>query len=181
MRKILTFVLILALVFVVFLIFDSIKEGDEYSDNKQINNFEECVEAEGILMESYPMQCRVNDKTFIENIGNELEKIDLIQIDFPRPNSEISSPLEIGGQARGTWFFEGDFPVILTNWDGLIIAEGFLSAEGEWMTENFVDFSGTLEFKKPNYGKNGILILQKDNPSGLPKYDDALEVPIKFK
>lgn len=178
MKKVLIFVLVLVLV---FLIFNFLKEGNKYTDNKKANNFEECVEAGGVIIGTYPTQCRTKDnQVYIENIGNELEKINLIQIDFPRPNDKISSPLEIGGQARGTWFFEGDFPVVLTDLGGLIIAKGFLSAEGDWMTEDFVDFSGTLEYAKPDYGKKGTLILQKDNPSGLEENDDALEVPIKF-
>ncbi|KKP87402.1 MAG: hypothetical protein UR90_C0006G0005 [Parcubacteria group bacterium GW2011_GWC1_35_8] len=120
----------------------------------------------------------------IKYFGNELEKKDLIQITTPRPNEIIKSPLEITGIARGVWFFEGSFPVILVNWDGLIIAEGFVTAQSEWMTENFVPFKGTLIFKTPEFPKNlnnGSLILRKDNPSGLSEHDDALEIPILFE
>ncbi len=106
---------------------------------------------------------------------------DMIEVTAPHINAEISSPLTVSGKARGTWFFEGSFPLVLVNWDGLIIAEGFATADGEWMTEDFVPFSGTLEFATPEYGKNGALILKKDNPSGLPEYDDALEIPVVFK
>jgi len=98
-----------------------------------------------------------------------------------KENQEIISPLEITGKARGAWFFEASFPVILTNWDGLIIAEGYATAQDNWMTENFVNFTAKLEFEKPNTYNNGTLILKKDNPSGLPENDDALEIPITFK
>ncbi len=146
----------------------------------KVSNFEECVAAGNPIMESYPRQCGHADKVYVENIGNELEKIDIIRISTPRPNQTINSPFVIEGEARGNWFFEGDFPVVLTDWDGRIIAESFLTAQSEWMTEEFVQFKGTLEFEKPNYGDNGILILRKDNPSGLPEHDDALEIPISF-
>lgn len=147
-----------------------------------INSFKDCAAAGNPVMESYPRQCRSTEgKTFIENIGNELEKVDFIRINTPRPNQVINSPLVVGGEARGSWFFEGDFPVILTDWDGKIIAEGFATAKGEWMTEDFVVFEGILEFEKPNYGNNGTLILRKDNPSGLPEYDDALGIPVFFE
>ena len=109
------------------------------------------------------------------------EKADLIRLDNPRPNQVIESPLIIEGKARGYWFFEGDFPVILTNWDGLIIAEGFATAQSDWMTEEFVRFKAEIEFAKPELYNNGTLILRKDNPSGLPENDDALEIPIFFK
>ncbi len=115
-----------------------------------------------------------------EYFGNELEKIDLIRLSTPRPNETIKSPLQISGVARGGWFFEGSFPIFLVDWDGLIIAESFATAQGEWMTENFVPFTATLEFKTPIYKNNGSLILKKDNPSGLPEHDDALEIPIFF-
>lgn len=150
-----------------------------------VTNFEECMTAGNLVMESYPRQCRAGNKTFTENIGNELEKTDLIRLDSPRPNQIISSPLIIKGEARGYWFFEGDFPVVLTDWDGLIIAQGIATANppaGEdWMTEDFVPFEATLEFEYPTYKNNGSLILRKDNPSDLPENDDALEIPILFK
>lgn len=108
-------------------------------------------------------------------------KDDLIVVEKPLPGSAIKNPLTIEGRARGTWFFEATFPVMLTNWDGLIIAEGFATAQGDWMTEDYVPFTARLEFTKPDYGTNGILILQKDNPSGLPEHDNAIEIPVTFK
>jgi len=108
------------------------------------------------------------------------EHADLVRLESPEPLTVIESPLEITGRARGGWYFEASFPVVLVNWDGLIIAEGYATAEGEWMTEEFVPFRATLEFETPDYGERGALILQKNNASGLPEHDDALEVPIRF-
>jgi len=107
-------------------------------------------------------------------------KMNLIRLESPLPNSIITNPLSIKGEARGNWFFEASFPIYLTDWDGLIIAEGYATAEGEWMTTEFVPFSANLTFTKPEYKNNGSLILRKDNPSGLPEHDDALEIPIFF-
>ena len=107
---------------------------------------------------------------------------DLIQVETPLPESEVSSPLVIKGKARGNWFFEASFPVILTNWDGLIIAEGVAQAEGEWMTTDYVPFTTTLTFTVDTRVSNrGSLILKKDNPSGLPEHDDAFEYTVYFK
>lgn len=108
------------------------------------------------------------------------QKADLIVLNTPAPNESVESPLTIKGQARGFWFFEGDFPVVVTDWDGRIIGEGFVTAEGDWMTEEFVPFSGVIEFEIPEHENNGTLILRKDNASGLPEHDDALEIPILF-
>ena len=147
-----------------------------------VTSFEECVEAGNPVMESYPRQCRGDDQIFTENIGNELEKTDLIQVDYPRPNQTISSPLTITGEARGSWYFEASFPVILTDWDGLIIAQGIATAKDDWMTTDFVPFEATLTFAadKNVYSNKGSLILKKDNPSGLAENDDALEIPVVF-
>src|SRR3989344_2428627 len=144
--------------------------------------FEECVAAGNPVMESYPRRCRDGDNTFVENIGNELEKTNLIRITTPRPNQTIGSPLIIEGEARGGWFFEASFPVFLTDWDGRIIAQGIATAKGDWMTADFVPFEAVLTFTvDPNvYSNRGSLILKKDNPSGLPKNDDALEIPVVF-
>lgn len=163
-------------------IWDKDKNVLDGNDTKDIDSFEKCVEVGNPVMESYPRKCRANGITFTEEIGNELELQNLIRIDHPRPGEAIESPLVIKGEARGAWFFEGSFPVILTNWDGLIIAESYASSEGEWMTEDFVRFRAELEFDATDQlYKRGSLILKKDNPSGLPEYDNALEIPIIFK
>lgn len=111
---------------------------------------------------------------------------DLIVLSSPQPNELITTPLTLTGKARGSWYFEGSFPVTLTNWDGRIIAEAPAMARGEWMTEAFVPFTLTLSFvspykaSDPDFMRRGSLILKKDNPSGLPEHDDALEIPVMF-
>lgn len=111
----------------------------------------------------------------------------LIEVSYPQPNGLISSPLSIKGKARGYWFFESVAPVTLVDWDGLIIAQGHIQAMDDWMTEDFVNFEGVLEFKKPemasktDFGKKGTLILKKDNPSGLPENDSYIEIPVSFE
>lgn len=116
----------------------------------------------------------------------EKRKVNIIQLNRPLPKEIVESPLLVSGEARGYWFFEASFPVILTDWDGRIIAETFAVAEDDWMTEDFVLFSIIVEFQSPykagdpDFMKRGFLILRKNNPSGLPEHDDALEVPIRF-
>lgn len=111
------------------------------------------------------------------------EKDGLIRLDNPNPGEEISSPLTVSGEARGNWYFEAEFPLVLVDWDGRIIAEGQARAQGEWMTEDYVPFSGTLEFAAPDtsVSDRGALILRKANPSGLPENDNALEVSVYFE
>lgn len=148
------------------------------SDYK-INNFSDCEKAGYPVAESYPRSCYAEGRSHTEDIGNELEKSDLITVENPRPNTLINSPLEIRGSARGNWFFEASFPIVLVDEKGEEVASGIATAVGEWMTEEFVPFKATLKFKLPAT-TTGELILKKDNPSGLPENDDALRVPVKF-
>jgi len=146
----------------------------------EITSFAECIANGGPILESYPRQCKTPDgKTFTENIGNELDKADLIRINSPRPNESITSPLTITGEARGYWFFEASFPIELQDESGNIIAQHYATAQTDWMTENFVSFSATLSFTPPSSNK-GTLILRRDNPSGLPENDDELIIPVIF-
>ena len=107
---------------------------------------------------------------------------DMIVISMPRSGDVLTSPLTVSGQARGNWFFEATAPVTITNWDGLIIGEGYITALDEWMTTDFVPFSGTISYTiDPNtpYDR-GTVIFMKSNPSGLPENDDAREIQVTF-
>ena len=122
------------------------------------------------------------DRPTNEEVVWEMEdKTDFIRNINIAPGEFIKSPLVITGEARGLWYFEASFPITLVNWEGLPIAQGIATAQGEWMTTDFVPFEATIQFAKPDFGERGTLILQKDNPSGLPENDDALEIPIRFK
>lgn len=151
-----------------------------------ITSFDDCVQAGYPVQESYPRRCAIQDadgmggEVFFEEVGNGEQKKDLIQLASPLPQQIISSPLTITGEAKGNWYFEATFPIVLTDWDGKIIAEGYATAQGDWMTTAFVPFTATLEFETPSYGVRGSLILQKSNASGLPEHDDALEIPVRF-
>lgn len=152
---------------------------------QNITDFGNCIAAGNPVMESYPRQCKTSDgKTFKEDIGNELEKDDLIRISEPRPNTTITSPLIVKGMARGSWFFEASFPVRLIDGNGELLATGIAQANppagGDWMTSEFVPFEMTLSFSL-SATTDGTLVLDKDNPLGLPEHDDALRVPVRFK
>ena len=128
----------------------------------------------------------IKDAVMETPIGDVLDKIkpaekpDLIKVDSPLPNQEISSPLLVTGQARGYWFFEASFPVRLLDGNGKEIAIKPAEAQDDWMTEEFVPFKAVLEFKMPS-SDFGTLILEKDNPSGLPEKADELRMPVRFK
>lgn len=105
---------------------------------------------------------------------------DLIVVDSPMPGDGVTSPLTVTGRARGSWYFEASFPVQLLDADGDVLASGPAQAQGDWMTQDFVPFKITLTFKTPAK-LDGMLVLKKDNPSGLPANEDQLRVPVVFK
>ncbi len=144
-----------------------------------VNNFDDCAKTGQPIMESYPRRCNYGGKSFVEDIGNELEKTDLIRLESPRPNEKIASPVKLRGQARGNWYFEASFPVALFDANGTQLAVAPAQAKGEWMTTEFVPFELSLEFPKPATAK-GYLLLKKDNPSGETRFDDQLKVPVSF-
>ena len=158
------------------------QEVNAPTQNKEPTTFLECAEAGNPVMESYPRQCNTpSGSNFTEDIGNALDKIDLIQAISPQPGDTISSPLTVTGEARGTWYFEASFPIEVQDNAGVVIGQGYAQAQGEWMTEDFVPFESIeITFPTQPAGSMGKVILKKDNPSGLPENDDQLEIPVIF-
>jgi Immunoglobulin-like domain of bacterial spore germination/Sporulation and spore germination len=106
-------------------------------------------------------------------------KDDLITLDSPLPRGSVQSPLTIRGKARGNWYFEASFPVKLYDANRKLLSQGIAQAQSDWMTTEFVPFVATLTFTPPSTA-TGMLVLEKDNPSGLPQHADQLEVPVTF-
>jgi len=162
-----------------YFVWQNMKPQGEPAPVAKINSFEECA-AKYPVMESYPRQCATPDgKHFTENIGNANELSGLTVVDSPRPNDSVKSPLTITGKARGNWYFEASFPVKIFDANSKELGTGIATAGGEWMTEDFVPFSATVEFSAPTTS-TGTLILKKDNPSDLPENNNQLIIPVKF-
>lgn len=106
---------------------------------------------------------------------------DVIRVASPKQKTTVSSPINVSGEARGSWYFEGSFPVVLIDAKGKVLARGIAKAQTNWMTSDFVTFKATLSFVRQPLGSTGRVILQKDNPSGLPQNDAYAEVPVTFE
>lgn len=156
------------------------KDNKSNDSLSAVTSFEECVQAGNPVMESYPRQCFASGKTFAEDVGNSVEKQEMIVLETPKPNQVVTSPLSIKGMARGSWFFEASFPVIILDENGNILDSTVAKATSDWMTEDFVPFTAILTF---NVSKkvNGKLVLEKDNPSELSENADSLEIPVILK
>lgn len=108
-----------------------------------------------------------------------LKKSKNIYIDSPKLNDQIESPLLVSGSARGSWFFEGEFPVRLKDAEGRVLAYGLAKAQGEWMTPDFVPFKLELTFDPPGTTR-GVLVVQKSRQKEGEVYD-GFELPIRFR
>lgn len=105
---------------------------------------------------------------------------DKIHVFTPSAGETLSTPFEITGEAVGSWYFEGFFPITIVTSDNTEIYSGAVQAKGEWMTEDFVPFSLTVEDLDDNAAETGKIIFQKDNPSGLPENDDSFELEVQL-
>ncbi|MDD5639602.1 MAG: GerMN domain-containing protein [Candidatus Pacebacteria bacterium] len=174
MKKFVLF-LILIILFFLILVFFYYKKI-EYK-KIEVNNFEECLKASGIVMESYPGKCRdSNGKVYVEVIKEE-ENNSLIKIDYPPSYALIESPLIIKGSAKGSWFFEASFPIELIDKNNNVIAIGIGMAMANSLTEDFVPFEAKLEFMNSEK-KEGFLVFKNDNPSGLPENEKQIKIPV---
>jgi hypothetical protein len=101
-----------------------------------------------------------------------------LRLRHPQRDAAVSSPLLVAGEARGRWFFEGSFPMRVRDGNGQMIGEGYVTAQGEWMTPDFVPFRGEIRFERPST-EAGTLILKRANASGLPQHDEEVVVGIR--
>ena len=141
-----------------------------------VTDFQSCEKAGGTIIDGEPVKCEINGTTFEEAQHAEPEVV----VEQPVYGALVTSPLSVKGKARGFWYFEANIPVTLKDQNGKILAQkGFMSTEN-WMTEDYVPFEGTLEFATPETDY-GVLLIQKDNPSGDPRFDASVAVPVRFK
>jgi spore germination protein GerM len=95
-----------------------------------------------------------------------------VRVDYPQANQVVSGELVVQGEARGFWFFEGVFPVKLTDSKGTVIATGQAHAQSEWTTTKLVPFEAKITVPSEAKGL-GTLIVARDNPSGKPTLDES--------
>ncbi len=106
-----------------------------------------------------------------------------IVVTLPFPGAVTGKEFSVRGKARGYWFFEASFPVLLLDKDGKELAIGLANPEPagtEWMTTEFINFKADLAAPQTYIGP-ATLILMRDNPSGLPENDAAVSFPITIE
>jgi len=108
-----------------------------------------------------------------------LFKTDLVKINEPLPNILLADPIRLAGFAKGNWFFEASFPIELRDGEGKVVGRTIATTKSNWMTKDFVPFEASLPLPKHLSGQ-GTIVFKKDNPSGLPEFDDFVILPVLF-
>jgi hypothetical protein len=121
----------------------------------------------------------VNNPGTNNPVDNTPTETSMVKVTSPLPNASVKSPLLVTGEARGNWYFEASFPVKVLDANGKVLGIVPAQAQGEWMTTNFVPFSVSVPFSTPTT-PTGTLVLEKDNPSGLPEHAAEVRIPIRF-
>jgi hypothetical protein len=104
-----------------------------------------------------------------------------IVVTTPKSGQSISSPISVSGKARGSWFFEASAPVEIQDNAGHVLGQGHIQAQGEWMTTDFVPFTGSIAYTAGATTTSGFVVFKNDNPSGDPSRDKVLSIPVVFK
>lgn len=110
-----------------------------------------------------------------DSAGEEVSEV--ITVETPAEGEQVNTPLTVTGEARGTWFFEGDFPIRLMTEDGEVLESHYATAQGEWMTEDFVPFEGEMAFSVEEETE-AVLRLERDNPSDKEELDMHMDIPL---
>lgn len=116
----------------------------------------------------------------IKDSSNADQEAKGLEIFSPAEGDIVSSPLELKGKAKGTWYFEANFGVKLLDQDYNVLEESYVIATEDWMTEDWVPFEGTLKFNE-SISATGFLVFEKANPSGLEEHALSDTLQIRFR
>jgi len=103
-----------------------------------------------------------------------------VLVESPSRGALITSPVRVTGKARGSWYFEAEFPIRVLDGRGDMIGTGVARAQGDWQTSSYVPFEASIVFRAAPTDSTGSLVIEKSNPSG--RFQDAAEsrVPVRF-
>ena len=171
MKRVLVFFVILVLVTILYFLFkSSVTNKNPEFDVVVACTLDAKVCSDGTTVGRVPPSCEFS------LCPGEAEGI---LVSSPMSDAEITNPVKIEGEARGTWFFEAQFNAELLDSDGNSLGTAILTAKGEWMTEDFVPFEGSLIFSEPSTSA-GTLRFLSANPSGLPENQKSFDLTVNF-
>ncbi len=99
-----------------------------------------------------------------------------VRVDTPTIGASVDKTFTVSGEVRGNWTFEANLPLKVVDPSGEQIGVGYGMTTEDWMTTEFVPFTGQVTVA--DYSGPAKLVLMKDNPSGMPENDDSVEFDI---
>ena len=116
------------------------------------------------------------------NTGGDVlsEKGQKIFLENIKSGDTVDVGYEVRGEALGSWFFEGSFPVRVLDIQGEVVTSLLAIASNDWMNETTVPFSVIIDFLLEQEGAF-VLQFEKSNPSGLDDNSDIAKIAISIK
>lgn len=113
---------------------------------------------------------------------NPPEASKMITVTSPKEGDTVnaSAGFSVAGKAVGGWFFEASAPVRIYSKNGTLLQGTYITAQGEWMTSNFVDFKGQIQPFLTNGATEGYILFENDNPSDNEGFHREFKVNVKF-
>ena len=123
----------------------------------------------------------------IDNSTNEVSKIEYSEnkegpvVTVPGKHTKVTSPVIIKGTVPPGWMFEGVFPIKIVEYESGVLVQGLATEviPGSWQSGQPVEFQASLDLPERAIG-GGTIILENDNPSGLPENAKSFQIPILF-
>jgi hypothetical protein len=150
-----------------------------------VDSFESCLNAGYPVSGTNPRTCTAKNGTiYKEAIAATVSYVnatsDVITVSSPLPGDVVGKQFSIQGQARGTWYFEASFPVLVLDNTGKVIYQSPAKALSDWMTTEFVPFEINVTIPS-TYSGAATVVLKKDNPSGLSDREANVSFPVTIK
>lgn len=102
-----------------------------------------------------------------------------VVVTSPKERAKVGKTFTVSGEAPGPWYFEASFPIKVVDANNNFIGSSIAHAQGDWMTTGQVPFTATVTVE--GYSGPAILVLLRDNPSGMPENDDSVSVAITIQ
>ncbi|MCX6752741.1 MAG: hypothetical protein NTW62_00095 [Candidatus Nomurabacteria bacterium] len=125
--------------------------------------------------ESYikPQKVAVTENP-VQTVGSDLVSLSIL------PNTKVHGILSYRGVLQGGYFFEGNVLVNILDINKKVLKSSNAVAKSDWMTSGPVNFEGNIDFTGLAKGA-AYFEIHNDNPSGDPKNDKSVLIPITIE
>lgn len=147
---------------------------------KVIRNFQDCVDAENLVIDSIPRECHTKtDKVYIE-IDNRKEYVGIIEPTGPAPYSVIENPFKVEGVAVGGWFYNNQLVGKLIDEKETVLATFYPKTTGVTDSTDLIPYVAAVHFHNPAT-KFGKIVIEKANPNYFEGKPGPVVIPVEFK